>query len=81
MKRLFPKAAAIGLLAITLLAPLQLAAQPDTLSLEDAAAILMGSNNAIKSASTAAEVARAQKRQLNSAWYPNISVAGGYFHF
>ena len=81
MKRLFPKAAAIGLLAITLLAPLQLAAQPDTLSLEDAAAILMGSNNAIKSASTAAEVARAQKRQLNSTWYPNISVAGGYFHF
>jgi outer membrane protein TolC len=81
MKRLFPKPATIGLLAITLLAPLQLAAQPDTLSLEDAAAILMGSNNAIKSASTAAEVARAQKRQLNSTWYPNISVAGGYFHF
>lgn len=81
MKRLFPKPAAIGFLAITLLAPLQLAAQPDTLSLEDAAAILMGSNNAIKSASTAAEVAKAQKRQLNSTWYPNVSVAGGYFHF
>ena len=73
--------AALWLLAAPLLAPLQLAAQPDTLSLEDAAAILMGSNNAIKSASTAAEVARAQKRQLNSAWYPNVSVAGGYFHF
>lgn len=81
MKRLFPKAAAIGLLAVTLLAPLQLAAQPDTLSLEDAAAILMSSNNTIKSASTAADAAKAQKRQLNSAWYPNISVAGGYFHF
>ena len=81
MKRLFPKAAAIGLLAVTLLAPLQLAAQPDTLSLEDAAAILMSSNNTIKSASTATEVARAQKRQLNSTWYPNVSVAGGYFHF
>ena len=81
MKRLFPKAAAIGLLAVTLLAPLQLAAQPDTLSLEDAAAILMSSNNTIKSASTAADAAKAQKRQLNSAWYPNISVAGGYFRF
>lgn len=73
--------AALWLLAAPLLAPLQLAAQPDTLSLEDAAAILMSSNNTIRSASTAAEVARAQKRQLNSAWYPNISVAGGYFHF
>ena len=81
MKRLFQKMAALWLLAAPLLAPLQLAAQPDTLSLEDAAAILMGSNNAIKSASTAAEVAKAQKRQLNSAWYPNVSVAGGYFHF
>ena len=81
MKRLFPKAAAIGLLAITLLAPLQLAAQTETLSLEDAAAILMSSNNTIRSASTAEEVARAQKRQLNSTLYPNISVAGGYFHF
>ena len=81
MKRLFPKMAALWLLAAPLLAPLQLAAQPDTLSLEDAAAILMGSNNAIKSASTATEVARAQKRQLNSTWYPNISVSGGYFHF
>ena len=81
MKRLFPKPAAIGLLAITLLAPLQLAAQTETLSLEDAAAILMSSNNTIRSASTAADAAKAQKRQLNSAWYPNISVAGGYFHF
>ena len=81
MKRLFPKMAALWLLAAPLLAPLQLAAQPETLSLEDAAAILMSSNNAIKSASTATEVARAQKRQLNSTWYPNVSVAGGYFHF
>ena len=96
MNRPIPKAAVLGLLAATVLAPLQLAAQaeplaiepPDTLSLEnlrtlsleDAAAILMGSNNAIKSASTAAEVARAQKRQLNSTWYPNVSVTGGYFH-
>ena len=89
MKRLFPKTALIGLLAATVLAPLQLAAQaeplaiepPDTLSLEDAAAILKTSNNAIKRAATGTEVARAQKRQLNSTWYPNVSVTGGYFHF
>ena len=97
MKRLFPKIAALGLLAATVLVPLQLAAQsepfaiepPDTLilentnilSLEDAAAILKLHNNAIRSSATAAEVARAQKRQLNSTWYPNVSVTGGYFHF
>ena len=81
MKRLFPKAALFGLLAATLMTPLQLAAQRDTLSLEDAAAILNANSNVIKSAATATEVAKAQKRQLNSTWYPNVSVAGGYFHF
>ena len=97
MNRPIPKAAVLGLLAATVLAPLQLAAQaeplaiespdtlslenPCTLSLEDAAAILKTSNNAIKRAATGTEVARAQKRQLNSTWYPNVSVAGGYFHF
>ena len=97
MNRPIPKAAVLGLLAATVLAPLQLAAQaeplaieppdtlslenPCTLSLEDAAAILKTSNNAIKRAATGTEVARAQKRQLNSTWYPNVSVTGGYFHF
>ena len=81
MNRPIPKAAVLGLLAATLMAPLQLAAQRDTLSLEDAAAILNANSNVIKSAATATEVARAQKRQLNSTWYPNVSVAGGYFHF
>ena len=97
MKKLFPKTSVLGLLAATLLAPLQLTAQAepsateppdtlsiegtDTLSLEDAATILKTSNNAIRNSATATEVARAQKRQLNSAWYPNISVEGGYFHF
>ena len=97
MNRPIPTAAVLGLLAATVLAPLQLAAQaeplaieppdtlslenPCTLSLEDAAAILKTSNNAIKRAATGTEVARAQKRQLNSTWYPNVSVTGGYFHF
>ncbi len=52
-----------------------------TLSLEDAAAILYSNNNAIKISETGVEVAKAQKQQLNSAWYPFISATGGYFHF
>ena len=97
MKRLFPKTSALGLLAAILLAPFQLASQSkptaieppdplsigetDTLSIEDAVTILKTSNNAIRNSATATEVARAQKRQINSTWYPNISIAGGYFHF
>ncbi len=81
MNRPIPKAAVLGLLAATLMVPLQLAAQSDTLSLEDAAAILNSNSNIIRSADAGTEVAKAQKRQLNSAWYPNISIAGGYFHF
>ena len=80
MKRLFPKTAVLGLLA-TMLAPLQLTAQTDTLSLEDAAAILKTNNNVIRSSAIATEIAKTQKRQLNSTWYPNVSVTGGYFHF
>ena len=52
-----------------------------SLSLEDAAAILYSNNNAIKISETGVEVAKARKQQLNSAWYPFISAAGGYFHF
>ena len=52
-----------------------------SLSLEDAAAILYSNNNAIKISETGVEVAKAQKQQLNSAWYPFISATGGYFHF
>ena len=81
MNRPIPKAAVLGLIAATLMAPLQLAAQSDTLSLEDAAAILNANSNIIRSAAAGTEVAKAQKRQLNSVWYPNVSVAGGYFHF
>lgn len=97
MKRLFPKTSALGLLAAILLAPFQLASQSkptaieppgplsigetDTLSIEDAVTILKTSNNAIRNSATATEVARALKRQINSTWYPNISIAGGYFHF
>ena len=52
-----------------------------SLSLEDAAAILYSNNNAIKISETGVEVAKAQKQQLNSAWYPFISATGGYFNF
>ena len=51
------------------------------LSLEDAAAILYSNNNAIKISGTGVEVAKAQKQQLNSTWYPFISATGSYFHF
>lgn len=81
MKRLFPKTALLGLLVATLMVPVHLAAQRDTLSLEDAASILKANSNVIRSAAAGTEVAKAQKRQLNSVWYPNVSVAGGYFHF
>ena len=52
-----------------------------SLSLEDAAAILYSNNNAIKISETGVDVAKAQKQQLNSAWYPFISATGGYIHF
>lgn len=52
-----------------------------SLSLEDAASILYSNNNAIKISQTGVELAKAQKQQLNSAWYPFISATGGYFHF
>lgn len=52
-----------------------------SLSLEDAAAILYSNNNAIKISQTGVELAKAQKQQLNSAWYPFISATGGYIHF
>ena len=52
-----------------------------SLSLEDAAAILYSNNNAIKISETGVETAKATKQQLNSTWYPFISATGGYFHF
>ena len=52
-----------------------------SLSLEDAAAILYSNNNAIKISETGIEIAKTQKQQLNSAWYPFISATGGYLHF
>ena len=49
------------------------------LTLEEAAQLLQNHNNAIKISQAATEVAAAQKRELNAAWYPMISSSGGYF--
>lgn len=43
--------------------------------------MLHANNNAIKISHTAIEVAKAEKQQLNAAWYPQIGATGGYFHF
>lgn len=51
------------------------------LTLEEAAKLLAGNNNAIKISQKNTEVAKAQKQQLNAAWYPFITATGGYFHF
>lgn len=53
--------------------------QLQPLTLEEAAILLQNHNNAIKISRAATEVATAQKRELNAAWYPMISSSGGYF--
>lgn len=55
--------------------------KPYPLPLEEAVQILLTNNNAIKISQHAVEIAKAQKQQLNAAWYPFISASGGYFHF
>lgn len=54
---------------------------PAPLSLEDAATLLHSNNNPLKISEKGVELATAQKRQLNAAWYPAISTSGGYAHF
>lgn len=51
------------------------------LTLEEAATILEQNNNAMKISRSAVEAAKAQKQQLQAAWYPAISATGGYIHF
>ncbi len=48
------------------------------LTLEEAVFLLQSHNNAIKISQSAIEVAKAQKRELNAAWYPQINSSGGY---
>ena len=52
-----------------------------SLSLEEAANLLLANNNTIKISQKAIEVAKAQKQQLDATWYPFITATGGYFHF
>ena len=54
-------------------------AQLHPITLEEAAILLQTHNNAIKISQAATEIAVAQKRELNAAWYPMISSSGGYF--
>lgn len=48
------------------------------LTLEEAAILLQNHNNAIKVSQAATQIAVAQKRELNAAWFPMISSSGGY---
>lgn len=52
-----------------------------SLSLEEAANLLLANNNTIKISQKTIEVAKAQKQQLDATWYPFITATGGYFHF
>ena len=54
--------------------------QPQLLTLEDAAAIMLSNNRTIKIAEEVTAAATAQKQQLNSTWYPIIGATGGYIH-
>ena len=55
-------------------------AQPQLLTLEDAAAIMLNNNRTIKIAEEAIAGATVQKQQLNATWYPTIGATGGYIH-
>lgn len=78
MKHLFLTLATIVALGTNLTAQQQ---QPYPLPLEEAMHILLTNNNAIKISQNTTEIAKAQKQQLNAAWYPTIAATGGYFHF
>lgn len=52
--------------------------QYTSISLEEAAQLLYKNNNTLKSSEKNLEIAKGQKQQLNSAWYPFISATGGY---
>ena len=78
MKHLFLTLATIVALGTNLTARQQ---QPYPLPLEEAMHILLTNNNAIKISRNTIEIAKAQKQQLNAAWYPTIAATGGYFHF
>ena len=84
MRQLFLIAAIWGVLAASARAQehaLPQDGQPSRLTLEEAVQLLHANNNAIKISQSAIEVARAEKQQLNAAWYPQIGATGGYFHF
>lgn len=49
------------------------------LSLNDAVALVVQNNNLLKISNEGINLAKAQKRELQAAWYPFVSATGGHF--